>query len=230
MKISVVVPTLNEEKSINDCLNQFSQFTGFESEVIVCDGGSTDNTSKIVQKHSDVALCISEPGRGQQMNTGAKQATGDVLVFVHADTFLPTNAFCAIQDLLKDQSIIAGFFTNKMYGYENESIMFKFLARFLTLRTLLTKRPLGDACIFVRRAVFKEMGGYKDIPIMEDYEFSGRLKKWGYVARLPYVVRTSVRRFRGGLIRTTLLMFFMKIGFSLGISPHYLYRFYKNIR
>lgn len=230
MNISVIIPVLNEENIIRECLDQFQKFKSEVYEIIVCDGGSTDKTLDILKERVDCRLCKSSPGRGNQMNVGAQCATGDVFLFLHADSFLACNAFQLMCQRLADQTIIGGFFVNEMYGQEKRSILFRSLAKLLTVRSRVTMRPYGDMGIFVRREHFLKLHGYRDIPIMEDYEFSKRLKKMGQLARIRSPLRTSVRRFRGRLVRTVFLMQMMKILFNCGVSPQFLQRWYTNIR
>lgn len=231
MKVSVIIPVLNEESIISECLDQFTMINDQDTEVLVCDGGSTDKTVAIAEgKNNCKVLKAPTTGRAIQMNYAAKHAQGEVLLFLHADSFVSEDAFSAINNAMEDSKVVGGFFINRMYGQENESFIFRILAKALTFRSRISMRPYGDMGIFVRRHMFEKMNGYKNIPIMEDYEFSGRLRKQGKLVRLPFVLKTSVRRFKGCLIRTVVLMQCLKFAFNCGVAPEKLHTFYKNIR
>ncbi len=196
-------------------------------EIIVCDAGSTDNTPEKVRVHAGVRYIVAPKGRGPQMNAGAEASTGDILLFLHADTFLPPGAIGAISQACALPGVVAGFFKNKMAHDSGQGYLFHVVAPLLTLRSRVSKRPFGDMAIFVQRDVFFAMGGYRDIPVMEDYEFSKRLCRQGRVIRLPLCVTTSARRFRRGIFRMLFLMSWMRFCFNMGVSPQRLALWYK---
>jgi len=230
--ISIIVPVLNEEKDLEKFLDQFSQFPQDVFELIVVDGGSTDQTCSILKKRESLCLVDSIPGRGVQMNMGAEQAKGDILLFLHADTYLPQNAFQKIEATFqKTPNAIAGSFKNILRGWKRKTSFQESWGWFLTLRSRMSwRRPLGDMGLFVRRDIFEELGGFQPLPFFEDYEFSGRLLKRGEVVRLDEYVQTSARRFEGKIVRVFFLMQILKLAFRLGVAPQKMERFYQLAR
>src|SRR5689334_13997442 len=149
-------------------------------EIIVVDGGSSDRTRAICEQFS-VRVLTSEPGRARQMNCGAKKATGDVLLFLHADTTLPAAALQDVSAAMRDPDCPGGRFDVEIDGAH---WMLKVIARLINFRSRMTKVATGDQVLFVRRAVFETMGGFQDIPLMEDIAFSRALKHIGPIACL----------------------------------------------
>jgi rSAM/selenodomain-associated transferase 2 len=225
MRISVIVPVLNEEKSIAPTLIELQRLK--PDEMIVVDGGSSDETREICQRFG-VAFYLSRPGRAVQMNFGAHRATGDVLLFLHADTRLPPSAFDDIRAALQDQKVLGGRFDLQL---DDARPMLKLIGFMISLRSRLSKVGTGDQAIFVRREIFQELGGYPDIPLMEDVAFSRALKHRGAVACLRSRVVTSARRWEvDGIWRTIFKMWTLKTLYLLGISPVRLKRYYGDTR
>jgi rSAM/selenodomain-associated transferase 2 len=225
MRISVIVPVLNEEKSIAETLQTLQQLK--PDELIVVDGGSTDGTREICQRLG-VELYLSRPGRARQMNFGAQRATGDVLLFLHADTRLPPSAFDDIRTALQDRKVLGGRFDIQL---DNPRPLLKLIGFMISLRSRLSKVGTGDQAIFVRREIFRELGGYPDIPLMEDVALSRALKRRGTVACLRSRVVSSARRWEtDGIGRTILKMWTLKTLYLLGISPVRLKRYYGDTR
>ncbi|MDH3444226.1 MAG: TIGR04283 family arsenosugar biosynthesis glycosyltransferase [Deltaproteobacteria bacterium] len=225
MRISVVIPVLNEEKSIGATLKSLLPLQPYE--LFVVDGGSTDGTREICRQLGVEAL-TSPRGRASQMNHGAENATGDVLLFLHADTRLPPTAFSDIREALKDPRCVAGRFDVQLDG--NHWVL-GLVGRMISLRSRLSKISTGDQGIFVRRDVFKRLGGFPDIPLMEDIAFCRGLKRVGEVACLRSRVITSARRWESdGLWRTIFKMWTLKSLYLLGVSPHRLKQFYDDAR
>ncbi len=223
--ISIIVPVLNEEQIIKDFLKQLSLLSG-NFEVIVVDGGSTDQTVQAVSSFAKV-ICTNT-GRANQMNQGAKVAKGDIFLFLHADTFLPSRAIEAIEKALSNQNIIGGRF--KIF-LDNKRLIYKIIALGINFRDRITSGFTGDQAIFVRKKVFEEMGGFKDFPIMEDLDFARRLKRFGKVVRIPLKVTSSARRWeKKGVLKTIILMWFIRLSYLLGIPPEKLKRFYDEVR
>jgi rSAM/selenodomain-associated transferase 2 len=225
MNISVVVPVLNEEKTIAASLRNLVPLA--PHEIIVVDGGSVDSTRAICESFG-VKVFTSERGRARQMNRGARQARGQVLLFLHADTRLPDSAFSDIAAALDDPRCLGGRFDVELEG---EHWMLKVIGRMISYRSRATKVGTGDQAIFVRREAFEGMGGYPDIPLMEDIAFCRTLKRMGGVACLRSRVITSARRWEvDGLWRTILRMWTLKALYLAGVSPVRLKQFYADTR
>jgi rSAM/selenodomain-associated transferase 2 len=225
MNISVIVPVLNEEKRIAATLRDLQALT--PDEIIVIDGGSGDRTCEIASQ-SGVTVMASERGRARQMNLGARDARGDVLLFLHADTRLPMSAFADIGAALADPRYVGGRFDVELDG---EHWLLPVVARLISYRSRITKVGTGDQAIFVRREVFARMGGFPDIPLMEDIAFCHALKKNGAVACLRSRVITSARRWEAdGVWRTIFRMWTLKLLYFAGVSPVRLKQFYADTR
>jgi rSAM/selenodomain-associated transferase 2 len=225
MKISVVIPVLNEEKTIAASLRNLASLAPYE--IIVVDGGSTDSTRAICDSFG-VKVLASERGRARQMNQGARQASGEVLIFLHADTRLPDCAFRDIASALADPLFLGGRFDVELEG---EHWMLKVIGRMISYRSRVTKVGTGDQAIFVRREIFERLGGYPDIPLMEDIAFCRQLKRLGKVACLRSRVVTSARRWEvDGVGRTILRMWTLKSLYLVGVSPTRLKQFYADTR
>ena len=225
MNISVIVPVLNEEKSIAATLEALLPLTPYE--VIVVDGGSSDRTREIAARFP-VKIISSEHGRARQMNRGAREASGDVLLFLHADTRLPPTAFADIAGALGDPRFLGGRFDVELDG---EHWLLPLVGRMISYRSRISKVGTGDQAIFVRRAVFERMHGFEEIPLMEDIAFCRALKRLGGVACLRSRVITSARRWEAdGVWRTILRMWTIKWLYFAGVSPARLKQFYADTR
>ncbi|HUF42851.1 MAG TPA: TIGR04283 family arsenosugar biosynthesis glycosyltransferase [Verrucomicrobiae bacterium] len=225
MKISVVIPVFNEENTIAASLSALLPLN--PHEIIVVDGGSGDRT-RVICDSFQVKVLLSGRGRARQMNHGARHATGDVLLFLHADTSLPKSAFQDIRSALSDPRPLGGRFDVELEGGH---WMLKVIGRMISYRSRVTRVGTGDQAIFVRREVFKRMGGYPDIPLMEDIAFCRTLKRLGDVACLQSRVITSGRRWEAdGVWRTILRMWTLKALYLAGVSPVRLNQFYADTR
>jgi rSAM/selenodomain-associated transferase 2 len=233
--ISVIIPTLNEERTIAATLAHTASL-GFD-ELIVVDGGSLDQTPVLVESYrrstqppaqSPVRLVTAPPGRARQMNEGAKASRGEVLLFLHADTQLPRDATTVINRALADHRMVGGRFDVR---FDRPSMWGTIISRMMNWRSRLSGLATGDQALFVRRSIFEQMGGFADMPLMEDIEFSGRLKHLGATAALTATVTTSFRRWeQQGPLRTILLMWTLRFLYWIGISPSHLAKWYKVIR
>jgi rSAM/selenodomain-associated transferase 2 len=221
MRISVILPILNEEKIIAGTLATVRPLG--PHELIVVDGGSSDRTGEICAEFGATVL-TSPRGRALQMNHGARSATGEVLLFLHADTRLPASAFDDIGSALKDPRVAGGRFDIKLDG---DGLLLRIVGSLISLRSRISRVATGDQAIFVRRSIFEQIGGYSEIPLMEDIAFSRALKRAGRVACLKSRVITSARRWeREGVWRTIVKMWMLKSLYLFGVSPLRLKRFY----
>jgi rSAM/selenodomain-associated transferase 2/rSAM/selenodomain-associated transferase 1 len=220
--VSVIIPTLNEEAHIVSAVSALQQ-TG-PCEIIVADGGSADRTLTLA-KQAGARVVVSAASRARQMNAGAAQATGSVLLFLHVDTFPPANWPNLISEALRRPGVAAGAFHLQIDGHFRGKHMIEWSAN---LRSKWLQLPYGDQGLFLARSLFESLGGFDDQPIMEDYEMVRRLRRFGSIETLPEAVRTSARRWeRFGVMRTTLTNQLMLAAYHVGISPQNLARFYR---
>lgn len=225
MRLSVIIPTLNEEPSIAATIAAARRAT--DCEVIVADGGSSDATVELARLHVERLIEVPR-GRARQMNAGARAASGDVLLFLHADTILPDAYESAIAAAMADPSVVGGRFDVRLMP---SSPLLWLTGELINLRSRLSKISTGDQAIFVRRSVFEKIGGYEEIPLMEDVAFTRALKRQGCVASLRQRVVTSSRRWqRDGIIRTIALMWTLRVLYFFGVSPARLRRVYTDTR
>ena len=223
--ISIIIPTLNEEENIAACLA--SCCTSPNTETIVVDGGSRDRTVEIARS-CGVRVIVSPPGRGRQMNLGAREASAELLLFLHADTRLSPGFADSISEVLSRPGTVAGAF---LFRLDARSPGLSLIQRVANWRSRRFQLPYGDQAIFLKKVVFEEMGGYPEMPIMEDYEFIRRLKRKGRICTVPLPVVTSARRWiEVGVWKTTLLNWAIVIAYSLGVSPATLACWYRKRR
>ena len=222
--ISVIIPTLNEAAYLPFTLERLSQRQFVE--IFVADGGSSDETPEIALSLSAKVLDCPK-GRARQMNEAARVATGDILLFLHADTLLPKNWENRIRSALASEYVCGGAFSLRIQG---NSVGLRLVEALANCRSRIFLMPYGDQAIFVRSATFWEMGGFLDVPIMEDFEFMRRLRTRGSLCILPERVITSGRRWEKlGVLRTTVINQAIILGYYAGISPDKLARFYRNV-
>ncbi|HXK26913.1 MAG TPA: TIGR04283 family arsenosugar biosynthesis glycosyltransferase [Candidatus Binatia bacterium] len=225
MRISVILPVLNEEKTIGQTLA--SVMALHPHEIFVVDGGSTDCTRRI-SVEAGAKVLMTGPGRARQMNRGALDATGDILLFLHADTRLPASAFRDIESALSDARCLGGRFDVEL---DSDRWLLKAVGFMISLRSRLSKVGTGDQAIFVRREILAELGGFPDMPLMEDIAFCRMLRRAGKVACLRSKVVTSARRWEAdGVWRTIFKMWMLKLLYLAGVPPARLKRFYADTR
>lgn len=224
MRISIIVPMLNEAEALPDLLAHLLPWLRCSCEVLLVDGGSRDG-SVVLAECAGFTVLHAERGRARQMNAGAQVASGEVLLFLHADTRLPAAADHLVRQALADPQASWGRFDVQITG---RSPMLRVVGWMMNRRSRLTGIATGDQAIFVRRTVFEAIGGFPDQPLMEDVELSRRLKKWGSPACLKARVITSGRRWETrGVWRTILLMWRLRLAYWLGASPEQLARQYR---
>jgi rSAM/selenodomain-associated transferase 2 len=225
VRLSVIVPTLEEEHALGPTLARVR--TAEVHEVIVVDGGSRDATARVAARSADRVL-VAPAGRAGQMNAGAAAASGDVLLFLHADTLLPLGFAAAIARALADPATVAGRFDVRLEG---ASVLLPVIAAAVNARSRWTRIATGDQAIFVRRCAFEAVGGYAPVPLFEDVRLTAALKRVGRIACVRERVVTSARRWeRRGPLRTVLLMWGLRVGHALGVPPARLRRLYRNVR
>jgi len=225
MKFSIIIPVLHEPENINHLIEHVHSIgEGTDYEIIVVDGSPTRDTISALKDDGTISI-TSGIGRARQMNRGAETARGDVLVFLHADTKLPREAFAKISGALLDNTCVGGAFS---LGMDTERKSLHFIAWTANVRVWFTRVPFGDHAIFLRREYFQKIGGYKDIPLMEDVELMQRIRKsGGKIKILKEKVNTSPRKWeKGGVFRTTFRNQLIRKLYRLGVSPDTLHRIY----
>lgn len=224
-KFSIIIPVLKEQDRIN-ALIEHVHSQGYEGtcEIIVVDGDTQGGTIKVIQDE-DVISITSKKGRAFQMNTGAELAHGEVLIFLHADTKLPTNALEKISRVLQDEKYVGGAFN---LAIDSDKLFLKYVAARASFRYRLNRIPYGDQAIFIRKDYFDQIGRFRDIPLMEDVNLMRRIKKDGKkILILHDKVMTSARRWeRDGALYTTMRNRILMALFYLGVSPHQLAKYY----
>lgn len=225
-RVSAIVPMLNEQESIAATLRALRSGAP-RAEIIVADGGSSDRSREAARGLCDI-LIQAPRGRARQMNAGAAAAVGDVLAFVHADTLVPSTFAADIEAVMADPAVVGGRFDVLL---DVPGLAYRIIGMLISVRSRLSRTATGDQAIFVRRRVFEDLGGFPEIDICEDLDFSRRLKRVGSVACLRSRVTTSARRWqRGGLARTVLRMWSIRLLYLAGVSPARLRRWYADVR
>ncbi len=231
--ISIIIPTFNEENYIQKTFHQLSELKAeTDFEIIVSDGFSGDKTVELASFCAKVIR--TEKGKSKQLNAGAKLASGDILFFVHADMYVPPGALKKIEKAIYENGFDGGGFSNIFSDY-NKKI--KMLGRIMNLR-LSNKTQAerkffyGDNGIFVNKEVFQKIGGFKDVPIMEDYDFSIRMLSRYKVCLIkePRIIVDARRHVKDGFLKTRIKWMVIKRLYFLGVSPKRLNDWYKDIR
>ena len=225
MKFSIIVPVFHEGERINDLIEYVNRLDSAESaEIIIVDGSQKKDTLAAIRSNSVIKIS-SEQGRAKQMNAGASIARGEVLIFLHADTELPIHALTKIGFFIEQTDYVGGAFN---LGIKSDRLIFKVIGALSSLRSRLNRIPFGDQAIFIRKEYFNKIGGYKEIPLMEDVELMERIRKSGDRIRIFYDrVMTSPRRWENeGLIYCILRNWTLQILYFLGVSPYRLVKYY----
>jgi rSAM/selenodomain-associated transferase 2 len=221
--LAIIVPALREAANLARLLPAL-RAAAPGAEIIVADAGSDDGTREVAARVAGVTVLTCERGRARQMNAGARAAHGDTLLFLHADTVLPDGFEASITRALAEPGVVAGRFDVRL---DNPRWPFRMIASLMNLRSRWSGISTGDQALFVRRDVFEALGGFPDIPLMEDIELTRRLKRRGRQAALRERVTTSARKWeREGVARTIGLMWTLRLLYACGVSPARLHRWY----
>jgi rSAM/selenodomain-associated transferase 2 len=214
MRLSIIIPVLNEAAGIAPLLRRLECLRERGAQIVLVDGGSSDDTVRLAAAHADLAIA-AERGRASQMHAGALAATGDALLFLHADTLLPPHADALIAAALRSHQW--GRFDVALDGAHP---MFRVIAAMMNLRSRLTSVATGDQAIFMRRAFYLQAGGFPQLALMEDVAFCKRARRLARPACLRQRVLTSARRWeKNGIWRTILLMWRLRLAYFLGADP-----------
>jgi rSAM/selenodomain-associated transferase 2 len=240
--VSIIIPTLNEAQCLERTLRHLSLLVPPAKEVLIVDGGSSDETVAIAQKANVSVLVAKQRGRAAQMNQGAEVATGEFLCFLHGDTLVPDDLVAIIEQTLADKTVAAGGFISLMTGDYTTRwgvSLHNFLKTYyapLLFRPHLFLRGLrllfGDQVMFARQADFWESGGFNsDLPIMEEADLCLKLVQRGRIRLVNRVVQSSDRRVaKWGFLKATAIYIYIGFLWGLGVSPQYLKQFYEDIR
>ena len=222
-KISIIVPVLDEAATIESAMEALQPLRARGHEVIVVDGGSHDATIRLVGDAADRIL-EAPRGRAEQMNAGAQAASGDVLLFLHADTRLPQAVERLVLDGLRETQRCWGRFDVRI---DSARPLLRLVSAMMNRRSRLTGICTGDQAIFVIADIFARVGGYAPVALMEDIALSSRLRRHGAPLAIRAAVVTSARRWeRDGILRTIGLMWWLRLRYFLGASPAHLARSY----
>lgn len=225
--ISVIIPVLNEAGIINETINALTRLPhDARLEIIIVDGGPCRETLNVIQR-TDVQKIPGRKGRSCQLNEGARNAAGEILLFLHADTELPLNALNTISSVMKEEKYVGGAFD---LGIKSGKPVFRLIETAASLRSRFTRIPYGDQAIFIRKEYFHAAGRFREIPIMEDVELMRRIKKAGdKIYIVPEKVGTSARRWeKEGIVYCTLRNWILITLYSMGVPPEKLAAFYKH--
>jgi rSAM/selenodomain-associated transferase 2 len=223
--ISIIIPVFKEKETINNFITTLSDNLGpIPNEIIVVDGSKDNDTINNICDPSVIKVS-SKLGRGQQLNTGAQIANGDILLFLHVDTLLPSSALDDICTIFKEKNVGAGAFD---IAISSKKIRYRLLACMISFRVRIFRNPFGDQAHFFRQDYFREIGGYQNIKIMEDLEIMRRIRKRGEsIVILKNKVVTSSRRWdQEGIFRGILRNWYIRLRYYLGVNPDKLVKYY----
>ena len=242
-RLSVIVPTLNEAKRLPGLLTYLQRLNGLH-EVVVSDGGSTDGTRELVLRWApdwpwQLRLVNAERGRAKQLNAGAQRAQGDVLLFIHADTLPPADAAYWVRRILAQPGVVAGAFRtwhvadamlSHAAAHQHSDVVSPWWLHLADIRSRYTGLPYGDQGLFLTRKQFERLGGFPDQPLMEDLEFSLRLRAHGVIRTAPSRILVSGRRFEAHPLLDTCLVNAFPALYRLGVPARRLAGWYANTR
>jgi len=224
--ISIIIPVLNEEKALPVTLESLQQLRLKGTEIIVVDGGSTDNTWGIAEQYADKVVS-AKAGRANQLNKGAEVSQGSLLLFLHADTQLPGNAFGLLKEYVRQDQCWGRF----NVCLNDVAWVYRVIEGMMNVRSCLTGIVTGDQAMFVSKVLFERVGGFPSIALMEDIAISKKLKKQQSLICLKERVITSARRWQeNGVIATVLLMWRLRLLYFFKRSPEELAKAYRHAR
>lgn len=225
IQLSIIIPVLNEEKCLPQCLQVIPKQE--DIEVIVIDGGSCDKSMAIAKQYG----CRNEivvGGRAKQLQRGAAIAQGNALLFLHGDCLLPTNFVTVIKETLEQDDVSCGAFS---LAINAQGLKYKIVSWGANLRSRRSNLPYGDQGLFMKKTIYDRAGGFPTMPIMEDYVFVRNLAQFGRIITSPEKITTSARRWQNlGVIRTTLINQAIIIGYTFGVNPKRLCTLYNRLR
>lgn len=224
MKTSIIIPVLNDADKLRAQLESLQKARQLGHQVIVVDGGSKDGTAQEVNQGLVDVFLETARGRARQMNHGASAADGDLMLFLHADTRLPDQAMDLLDKAMREPRRCWGRFDIRLSG---SATAFRVIESAMNLRSHLTGVVTGDQGLFVRRQTFRDIGGFPDIPLMEDVAISKLLRATSWPVRIKVAATTSSRRWEEhGVLSTMLLMWSLRLQYFLGVAPESLVRKY----
>lgn len=227
MRISVIMPVLNERATLPAAVNSVRTAIT-DPEIVVVDGGSTDGSLEWLQRQPAIKLVRSARGKGLQQNAGAELASGDVLLFLHADCLLPSNAGALLDQVMQEPKFAGGCFLAR---WNRNTMALRVISFGMNLRTRIRKTSYGDQALFIRRAVFREVGGFPEWPLFEDTELVRRIKTAGGFKVVNSPVTMSARRFEErGILHGIFLVYFLQIAFLFGVPPARLKKWFVDVR
>ncbi len=225
--ISIITPILNESENVKLFLEHLNTLEG-DFELILVDGGSTDNTIAMVNKYRGIflrnlKLLKTSKGRGKQMNEGAKIAEGDILLFLHIDCTIERDSISIIEKAIESKNIIGG---GMIQAFSNPDFFLKFISKYGNFRVKINKIFFGDYGIFIRKDIFEKVGGYDDIIFLEDVELCKKMKKYGELIQIDRNIITSSRRFESqGKLKITIIFITALLINIVGFRPKFLIRY-----
>jgi rSAM/selenodomain-associated transferase 2 len=222
-RISIILPVLNEARALQQHLPLLQEARAAGHELIVVDGGSRDAGPTLAAQYADRVLA-TQPGRALQMNAGAAVATGDVLLFLHIDTRLPPGAIALLQQQFTQSAVQWGRFDVQLSGAHPA---FRVIETMINLRSRVSGVATGDQALFIRSSLFRDIGGFPAVPLMEDVAITKTLRRIARPLCLRERVTTSSRRWEAhGIVRTVLLMWWLRLLYVLGVAPATLHSMY----
>ncbi|MGE5324263.1 MAG: TIGR04283 family arsenosugar biosynthesis glycosyltransferase [Actinomycetota bacterium] len=227
MTISVVIPVLNERVNLAATLESV-RLAIPDAEIIAVDGGSTDGSLEWLEQQQTIKVIRSAQGKGPQQNAGGNAASGDVILFLHADCLLPAGAGANLIETMQDPTIAGGCF---LCRWNRTTPALRFIAFGMNLRTIVRRTSYGDQGLYIRRAIFRQVGGFPDWPLFEDTELVRRIKTVGRFKVIHSQVTMSARRFeKNGIFYGVFLVYFLQLAFLLGVPPARLKRWFVDVR